>query len=701
MGGSISLAATRGCRATQFIAAALTAGLLALLFAATASAGQSAAPVVDHQVVREHGGTGLTAPASVAETRDGSVWISDELYGICRVTDHGLVESDFCAPEPLEPPDGAVVVPLVDPTRPTVAHQMAFDPETDNFYVAEGASGGSGVWRLHWDAGSNEIGGATKIYDSTVEDDRVMALALTGAGDVVFASKRTPNIRLLPDPAKIVGPLSSGLVTTVGFSLNEEVTSLATLGSTIYLADAGRLTQLDPATHGTAVPVAGQAADTVIAALASDSAHQRLYAGTSNDNLVDSVLSYTPEHGFGQAPYTTGYTFVTGLGVGAGGALYIAHDPNAALTPSVESAGVADVFVKPYGAADLPVVRFTDKPSVVQNAGPFRFAFDALANGRAGTRYQCSLDGDAFADCTDPGTGTGSMRIDELPAGIHRLKVRATNDPAGPAVEWGPTREWVFSVDATKPAVTIDNDAGDAVAVGGAFRLRFSANGTGPVTYTCALDDQTPVSCISGKRYTLAPGDHVLTVVGRDAAGNESDPVTFDVTAIADPTPPADEQPPAGDESGNGGAVGETTAQVPAGSATVVVPSTDRAPRLEIGVPCVEVSPSRAAAAGFRIDGRKAIIRFRAPDEARYAKFTLRRSTGKRSGARIVEALAYAKVARTGATHTTRIALTRGQRRLVRNGRFGLAIAYGTCRTQVGQWEWLSNANTAREGESR
>jgi hypothetical protein len=701
MGGSISLAATRGCRATQFITAALAAVLLALLFAATASADPSAAPVVDHQVVREHGGTGLTAPASVAETRDGSVWISDELYGICRITDHGLVESDFCALEPLEPPDGAVVVPLVDPTRPTVARQMAFDPETDNFYVAEGASGGSGVWRLHWDAGSNEIDGATKIYDSTVEDDRVMALALTGAGDVVFASKRTPNIRLLPDPATIVGPLSSGLVTTVGFSLNEEVTSLATLGSTIYLADAGRLTQLDPAIHGTAVPVDGQAADTVIAALASDSAHQRLYTGTSNDNLVDSVLSYTRERGFGQAPYTTGYTFVTGLGVGVGGALYIAQDPNAALTPSVESAGVADVFVKPYGAADLPVVRFTDKPSVVQNAGPFHFAFDALANGRAGTRYQCSLDGDAFADCTHPGTGKGSMRIDELPAGVHRLKVRATNDPADPAVEWGPTREWVFSVDTTKPAVTIDNDAGDAVAVGGTFRLRFSANGTGPVTYTCALDDQTPVSCISGKRYTLAPGDHVLTVVGRDAAGNESDPVTFDVTAIADPTPPADEQPPAGDESGNGGAAGGTTAQVPAGSATVVVPSTDRAPRLEIGVPCVEVSPSRAAAAGFRIDGRNAIIRFRAPDEARYAKFTLRRSTGKRSGARIVEALAYAKVARTGATHTTRIALTRGQRRLVRNGRFALAIAYGTCRTQVGQWEWISNANTAREGASR
>jgi hypothetical protein len=694
MGGYISLAATRGCRATHFIMAALSALVLALLFATTAAAEPSAAPIVDHQSVREAGGLGVTAPAAVVETPDHAVWISDELYGVCRVTASGLVESDYCAPEPLEPPDGTIVIPLEDPARPTVARQIAFDPATDNFYVAEGSSGGSGVWRMHWDAATGAIDDARKIYDSTVEDDRVMALALTADGDVVFASKRTQNIRLLSHPATIDTPLTAGFATTIGFSLNAEVTSLAVLGSTVYLADGGLLTRLDQGTNGTAVLVDGQSTSITISALAADQDHHRLYAGTSNANLVDAVLSYTTEQGFAAAPYTGGYTFVTGLGVGPDGALYIAQDPNAALTPSVESAGVADVFVKHYGAANLPVVQFTDRPRVVQNGGPWSFAFGAAANGIEGTtRFECRLDDEAPYDCSDPGLGTGSTRIDEVAEGVHSLKVRATNDPAPDTAEWGPSAEWVFALDTTKPVVTIDNTPAEATAVGGAFRLRFSADGSGPVTYTCALDDQGPVPCSTGKRYTLALGEHAITVVGTDAAGNASDPVPFVVTAV--PAPPAPVAPPAEPKPAPKTPGGAGSA-APAAAAVAVL-SSARVPRMDIGVPCVEVSPSRAAAR-FRIDGRNAIIRFRAPDQARYAKFTLRRSAGRRSKAKIVEALAYAKVARAAATHTTRVALTRGQRRLVRGGRMSIAVAYGTCRTQVGRWEWIRTANATREG---
>jgi len=442
--------------------------------------------------------------------------------------------------------------------------------------------------------------------------------------------------------------------------------------------------------------VDGQPASTTVSALAADQPHHRLYAGTSNANLVDAVLSYTTSQGFAAAPYTGGYTFVTGLGVGPYGALYIAQDPNAALTPSVESAGVADVFVKHYGAANLPVVEFTDRPQVVQNRGPWSFAFDAAANGIEGTtRFECRLDDEAPYDCSDAGLGTGSTTIDEVAEGVHSLKVRATNHPypgdgEPDTTEWGPTAEWVFALDTTKPVVTIDNTPEEATAVGGAFRLRFSADGSGPVTYTCDLDGHGAVPCSTGKRYTLALGEHVLAVVGTDAGGNASDPVTFVVTAL--PPPPAPVDPPAKAAPAAGAGT-----DAPAAAPPVVVPATARVPRLEIGVPCVEVSPARAAAR-FRIDGRNALIRFRAPDEARYAKFTLRRSASERSGATIVEALAYAKVARAGATHTTRVALTRGQRRLVRSGRMRLAVAYGTCRTQVGRWEWIRTATATREG---
>ena len=120
-------------------------------------------------------------------------------------------------------------------------------------------------------------------------------------------------------------------------------------------------------------------------------------------------------------------------------------------------------------------------------------------------------------------------------------------------------------------------------------------------------------------------------------------------------------------------------------------------PRIEIGTACVEVSAARAAAS-LRLAGRAARVRFRAPGEARYAKFTLRRATRKRSAATIVEALAYTRVARAGATHTTRIVLTRSQARLVRSGRMRVSIAYGTCRTQLGQWEWVTTSSSTQEG---
>ena len=659
----------------KLITAAVALGALTLAFAGTAAAQPAATPVVDHRDVQAVGGVGLTLPSSVVETPDGTVWVSDELYGVCRVSATGLVETEFCAPEPLEPPDGALV-PVADPTRPTVARQIAFDAVTGNFYVAEGSSGGSGVWRMHWNADTHEIDTAIKIYDSTAGDDRVFGLALTETGDVVFSSKRTTNIRRLSAPATISSPLTAGQVTTIGFSFNAEATSLAVLDGVVYLADGGLLTRIAGAS-GTAAAVPGQAASTTITALAADPAHHRLYAGTGNQNLVDSVLSFTSAAGFGQATYVDGYTNVTGLGVGPHGDLYIAEDPNSALTPSVESIGVADLYSRPFGSAELPDVMFTAQPQVVTNEGPWAFAFEAVANRSAGTRFQCSLDDAEPTDCSD-GSAKGSVTFAGLAEGVHRLKVRATNDaPEADTHEWGRTAERVFTVDTTAPVVTIDNDPADTVATGGAFRMRFSAEGEGPVTYTCALDDLGPAPCSPPKDYKLDLGEHRITVVGTDAAGNTSAPVTGHVTAVAaqaDPSVPAH--------------IPGTPPAAALAPAPVTVPSTPVAPRIDIGVPCVAVSPARAAAR-FSLTGRNAIVRFRAPAHARYAKFTLRRATDGR-GARVVETLAYARVARAGARHTTRIVMTRGERRRVRGGQMRLAVAYGTCRTRVGQWQWIT-----------
>src|SRR3954453_12468939 len=125
MGGSISLVAARGRRATHtLIAAALALVLLALLAgtAAAQSAGTRVAAV------------GMTTPAGVAVTPDGDVWGSDALYGLCPVSPDGAVgasdalsglahvsrvapdRDEIWAPEPVEPatppvPEGTVELP--------------------------------------------------------------------------------------------------------------------------------------------------------------------------------------------------------------------------------------------------------------------------------------------------------------------------------------------------------------------------------------------------------------------------------------------------------------------------------------------------------------------------------------------------------------------------------------------------------------
>jgi hypothetical protein len=66
---------------------------------------------------------------------------------------------------------------------------------------------------------------------------------------------------------------------------------------------------------------------------------------------------------------------------------------------------------------------------------------------------------------------------------------------------------------------------------------------------------------------------------------------------------------------------------------------------------------------------------------------------------RLVETLGYARVRAAGATYTTRMPLTRSQRGKLRAGDLRLAVAYGTCRTVVGQWAWLTT--NSREGRTR
>jgi hypothetical protein len=235
------------------------------------------------------------------------------------------------------------------------------------------------------------------------------------------------------------------------------------------------------------------------------------------------------------------------------------------------------------------------------------------------------------------------------------------------------------ALDSTAPTVSIDAPSSHT-APDGRLRLYFSADEAG-VSFACQVDDEAAAPCDAPHDFTLAEGEHVIAVRATDDAGNTSAPVTWNVTATAAPPP--------------------TTVITIVDHGPIVDPGPmavtpqTRVPRIEIGSACMEVSASRANAR-FSLRGRNALVRFQAPAAARYAEFTLRSAHGGQRRGAVVGKLGSADLARAGATHTTRIALTSRQRRLVRSGDARLAIAYGSCRGHAGEWHWVAPRATAR-----
>ncbi len=662
MGGRISSGAPWGRRTNHLLrAAAIAAVALVLPMAATAQAATEATPIVptDH---------GLSEPAGVAVTPDGAIWVTDGIKGLCRVSGDALVEDEagYCAPE-VEVPEGQ---PEPGPARPTATFQMAFDadrckpdetPDHCNFYVAEGTSAGSGVWRMHWNPSTERIDDAVQLY-AAAGDNRVFGLAISPQGDVDFSSKRDNLIRRISNPHTAEAPL---VPEVVGASQTEGASSLTHLGQALLIADGGTLTKIDAPgpLGGTAVsvPVTGTPADGEgISAVAADTVRGIVYAGTSTGGLTDTVLMATAD-GFLPDTYDEGYANVTALGIGAAGALLIAHDPSAALSPGVDTPNLAELFTRPLGDLGRPRVTFTSTPQPVQrDSAPADIAFTWAA--RAGATFACTLDGAPV-----PCPGSSFSPEESLFEGTHDFAVKA--DLGG----WGPEAKWHFEIDQTAPEVGIDAST-SREAVGGALRVNFTSD-TANATFECALDGGDFRECSPAKDLAgLELGPHSFAVRAKDPAGNTSTEATWEFTSVAAPVTPWPLP-----------VVGTVPAKAPVRIAT-------KTPKQRILVPCVEVSPSRQRAL-LSLHGARAAVRFAAPRRARYAKFTLRRASGRRASASIVETLGYSRVRSSQGDVTTTLDLTRGQRRSLRDGRTGIAIAYGTCRTQVGLWQWLQNMN--------
>ncbi|MDQ3777917.1 MAG: hypothetical protein M3310_03485, partial [Actinomycetota bacterium] len=135
-----------------------------------------------------------------------------------------------------------------------------------------------------------------------------------------------------------------------------------------------------------------------------------------------------------------------------------------------------------------PDTTITAAPPNPSNSATASFSFSST---EAGSKFECSLDGAAFASCTSPKVYAG------LTAGAHSFQVRsidaASNTDATPA-----SRTW--TIDLTAPDTTITS-APPAATNSTSASFSFTANEAGS-TFQCSLDGAAFAACTSPKVYT-------------------------------------------------------------------------------------------------------------------------------------------------------------------------------------------------------
>lgn len=172
------------------------------------------------------------------------------------------------------------------------------------------------------------------------------------------------------------------------------------------------------------------------------------------------------------------------------------------------SASVVITAVPRGGDLRPPNATITTKPSDPSNTRDPSFAF---TSDKPGSRFECTIDGQAGAACTSPTTFTG------LSDGTHRFTVIAI-DAAGN----GAPATYAWTIDtATPDTFFLATETATPPAITNVNTATFSFGATEPGTFRCALDDAAPAPCASGLSLTaLADGAHVFSVAAVDAAGN-------------------------------------------------------------------------------------------------------------------------------------------------------------------------------------
>jgi hypothetical protein len=175
-----------------------------------------------------------------------------------------------------------------------------------------------------------------------------------------------------------------------------------------------------------------------------------------------------------------------------------------------------------------PETAFSLCPAALTHETTLRFAF---APSEPGARFQCSLDGGAFTEC--------SSLSEELTEGFHTLTGRAVDKADN--VDPSPAT-CTFTVDTQAPKTTLV--ARPPAVIGSPFAsFRFSSEpGAG---FQCSLDGADFAACTSPASYSeLQDGAHVFAVRAVDAAGNvDAPPAEVSFSVAPAPLAPVVEHP--------------------------------------------------------------------------------------------------------------------------------------------------------------
>ena len=212
----------------------------------------------------------------------------------------GIVQDRFCADEDGRP-------------GPSKATGLAYDAETNSFYVGDEQSNQGAIWQMKIDRDSGELVEAQQIL--SVAGDRVTAVAFQPQdGDrpasVLYTTKRSTAVM------RIVGPRSAPLPRP-----SDSQPALARWprcpGDSIYIAESSA-SAVWASTLSAARRSASPAQRASRPPRSSPIPSDRLYVGTGYDALLDDIVVVDLEAG-GVETYETGFAAVTGLGLGSDG----------------------------------------------------------------------------------------------------------------------------------------------------------------------------------------------------------------------------------------------------------------------------------------------------------------------------------------------------------------------------------------------